>query len=212
MTLLTPELASRTIERALCHGGDLAEVYAEERQGFGVSLDDRLVERPQTGVERGASVRVVVGEATYFGHVDGLAEEDLLRVAGSVAEAARGGSARGAELPAPAAPPGIHPVEQPPGDVDAARKVDLLRACDDAARAAGAEIAQVTVGYVEGRRVVEVFNSDGVAAADDRTRVRLSVQAVARREGTVETGSETRASSWWPSGRSWWPRPRPARR
>jgi TldD protein len=31
-----------------------------------------------------------------------------------------------------------------------------------------------------------------VSAADDRTRVRLSVQVVARREGVVETGTETR--------------------
>jgi TldD protein len=48
------------------------------------------------------------------------------------------------------------------------------------------------VGYAEGRRRVEVYNSDGVAGADDRTRVRLSAQVVARREDRVETGSQTR--------------------
>ncbi|MDQ3935879.1 MAG: TldD/PmbA family protein, partial [Actinomycetota bacterium] len=87
MTLLPPEVVSRAIERALRHGGDVAEVYAEERRGLSLSLDDGRIERPQTGVERGASVRVVAGEATYFGHADGLAEEDLLRVADSVAGA-----------------------------------------------------------------------------------------------------------------------------
>ena len=35
-------------------------------------------------------MRVVQGESTYYGYVDGLAEEDLLRVAGSVSEAVRG--------------------------------------------------------------------------------------------------------------------------
>jgi TldD protein len=39
---------------------------------------------------------------------------------------------------------------------------------------------------------VEVFNSDGVAAADDRTRIRLSAQVVARRGERVETGTDTR--------------------
>jgi TldD protein len=53
-------------------------------------------------------------------------------------------------------------------------------------------VAQVRVGYAESRRGVEVFNSDGRAAADDRTRVRLSTQVVARRDGRVETGSDTR--------------------
>ena len=39
---------------------------------------------------------------------------------------------------------------------------------------------------------MEVYNSDSRAASDDRTRVRLSVQAVARRDDRVETGSDTR--------------------
>ena len=90
MTLVEPELAARVLERALGRGGDMAELYAEARRGFAISLDDHRVERPQGGRERGACVRVVQGESTYYGHVDGLAEEDLLRVAGSVSEALRG--------------------------------------------------------------------------------------------------------------------------
>jgi TldD protein len=191
MTLVDPDLAARAIERALRRGGDLAEVYAEERHGFGLTLDDGRVERPQSGLERGVSIRVVSGESSYFGHVDGLAEDDLLRVADSVAQAAAGGDAQPAALGA-LARGSEHPVATPPGDVDAARKADLLRLCDETARGAGGEIAQVSAGYAESRQLVEVFNSDGVAAADDRTRVRLAVQVVARRDGVVETGSETR--------------------
>jgi TldD protein len=192
VTLLGAEVASRAIERALRHGGELAEVYAEERRGMSLSLDDRRIERPQTGVERGASVRVVAGDATYFGHVDGLAEEDLLRVADSVAQAARSGRAKPKPIAEAAASRGLHPVEVDPGEVEAARKADMLRACDEAARAAGAEVAQVSVSYAESRQSLEIYNSDGVAASDDRTRVRLGVQVVARRDGTVETGSQTR--------------------
>jgi TldD protein len=192
MTLIEPDLAHRAIERALRRGGDLAEVYAEERHGFGLTLDDERVERPLSGRERGASIRVVAGESSYFGHVDGLREEDLLRVADSVAEAAAGGSTAQPSLAAEPVRGVSHPVQTAPGDVDAGRKADLLRRCDETARAAGSEVAQASVGYSEERRVVEIYNSDGVAAADDRTRVRLAVQVVARRDGVVETGMETR--------------------
>jgi TldD protein len=192
VTLVPAELAGRALERALAHGGDLAELYAEERRGFTIALDDGRIERPQTGAERGVGVRVVVGDATYSGHVDGLAEDDLLRLAGSVAGAVRAGDAGRAAAAGDPAARALHPVERRPEDVEAARKADLLRSCDEAARAAGAEVAQVSTGYAESRRVVEVFNSDGVAAADDRTRVRLGAQVVARRDGTVETGAETR--------------------
>ena len=191
MTLLDPELAKRAIERALARGGDLGEIYAEERSSFGVSLDDERIERPSSGAGGGASVRVIDGDATYFGHVDGLAEDDLLRVADSVAQAVRAGDARTVELLA-AEPVYEHPIGQRPEDVDARTKADLLRACDERARAAGDAVAQVSASYAELRQRVAVFNSDGVAAADDRTRVRLGVQVVARRNGTVETGHETR--------------------
>ncbi len=191
MTLVDPELAERVLARALARGGDLAELYAEDRHGFSLTLDDGRVERPQDGRERGACVRVVQGEATYYGHVDGLAEPDLLRVAESVSQAVEGRPRQPATL-ATAETIGRHPVQRAPEEVEAARKAELLRACEQRARAAGAEVAQVRIGYTEGRRRVQVYNSDGRAAADDRTRVRLSAQVVARRDGRVETGTDTR--------------------
>ena len=195
MTLLEAELARTVLHGALRRGGDVAEVYVEARHGFALGLDDRRVERPQAGDEVGASVRLISGDAAYFGHVDGLREDDLLRVARSVADARAaddaGARREGVEVRS-AKPEGTrHPVEIAPQQVDAARKADLLRICDATARGAGDEVAQVSAAYVEERRVVEVFNSDGMVAADDRTRVRLAVQVVARRGDVVETGSET---------------------
>jgi TldD protein len=191
VSLVAPELAAKVIERALARGGDFGELYVEDRHGLAITLDDGRIERPQTGTERGAAVRVVLGDATYFGHVDGLAEADLLRVADSVAQAVRGGPRGAPALREPVAP-GLHPVLRRPEEVESAVKAGLLRACDDTARAASGEVVQVTASYGENRRRVEIYNSDGRAAADDRTRVRLGVQVVARRDGRVETGHETR--------------------
>ena len=53
MTLVAPDLAASVLERALARGGDFAELYAEARRGFALSLDDGRVERPQGGRERG---------------------------------------------------------------------------------------------------------------------------------------------------------------
>ena len=191
MTLVERDVAARVLERALARGGDLAELYAESRRGFSLSLDDGRVERPQSGRERGVCIRVVKGESTYYGYVDGVDEGELLRVAQSVAQALRGEKRRQAGLAAATAAES-HPVRTRPEEVEAARKADLLRTCDERARAAGAEVSQVRIGYGESRRLVEVYNSDGRAASDDRTRVRLSAQVVARRDGRVETGTETR--------------------
>jgi TldD protein len=191
VNLVDPALAERVLERALARGGDFAELYAEARHGFAISLDDGRVERPQGGRERGACVRVVHGDSTYYGHVDGLAEEDLLRVAESASQALRDDARVPAHLGA-ARPAEGHPIEVRPEEVAVERKADVLRACNERARGLGPEVAQARIGYAEARRQVEVFNSEGRAAADDRTRVRLSAQVVARRNGRVETGSDTR--------------------
>jgi TldD protein len=189
--LVAPELALHVLERALARGGDLAELYVEDRASFGLGLDDGRVERAQGGREAGASVRVVRGDSTYFGHVDGLAEPDLIDLATSVAGALRGEARRPALLGAARPAPGWA-IERPPQEESAGDKADLLRACDEHARAGGAEVVQVAASYSEDHRRVEVYNSDGRAAADARTRVRVSVHVVARRDGRVETGTDTR--------------------
>ena len=124
VTLVDPELAERVLERALARGGDFAELYAEERSGFAISLDDGRVERPQGGRERGACVRVVQGDSTYFGHVDGLAEADLLRVADSVSQALRGEARARRPRSRRRGPGQLTRSRRRPEEVAAARKAD----------------------------------------------------------------------------------------
>jgi TldD protein len=188
--LIAPELASSVLATALANGGDFAEVFCEDRSGFALTIDESRIERPQRGAERGAGVRVIAGDTTYFAHVDGLGEADLERAAEAAAAALHGDHREPTPLEALTAP-GLQDVAVDPDSVDAGSKADLLRACDERARAAGGEIAQVQASYGENRRRVTVANSDGRFAADDRTRVRFGAQVVARRGERVETGFET---------------------
>ncbi|MBI4898238.1 MAG: TldD/PmbA family protein [Actinobacteria bacterium] len=188
--LIDPDVAERVIARALARGGDFAEVYAERRHGLSVSLDDGRIEGASDGAEEGVGIRLVVGDATYFGHVDSLEEPRLAEIADSIAQASRGQALKPQTLAA-AAQVNPQTVRRAPEDVSLADKVDVVRACDDAARATGGEITQVSAGYAENRRTVTIYNSDGLATGDDRIRVRLAVQAVARRDGRIENGTET---------------------
>jgi TldD protein len=188
-TLLGPETAERVLARALATGGEFAEVFAERRSGATMAIDESRIEAVQGGAEEGAGVRVVGGGTTYFAHVDGLDPADLERAADEAASALRGRHAEARPLRTAATSP--LPIEVPPEGVPAVRKAAMLRELDERARAAGGEIAQVRASYAEARREVAVANSDGLLAGDDRTRVRIGVQAVARRAERVETGAET---------------------
>jgi TldD protein len=187
--LIDQGLAERVLSRALANGGRFAEVFAERRRGQSMSIDECRIEAVQSGAEEGAGVRVVDGNTTYFAHVDGLDAAELERAADEAAAALRAERREPQPLQAQAVAP--LSIERPPEDVPAERKAELLRELDERARGRGAEIAQVTAVYAEARRQVTVANSDGLFSGDDRTRTRIAVQTVARRNGTVETGAET---------------------
>ena len=106
-------LAEKVLARALERGGDLAELFCERRQSFGLSIDESRIEHPQGGGEAGAGVRVVSGATTYFAHVDGLAEPDLLRAAGAPPPALAGDRRELAALTA-IDQPEPHPIAKPP--------------------------------------------------------------------------------------------------
>jgi len=186
-------LLRATIARALGRGGDFAEVYVEDRQSLGLRLEDGRIEQTSGGREVGAAVRLLSGERTYYAYSDALDEAGLMAAADAVAAAVRAGDGGSAvvDLGAVRGDPGRHPVRVPPDTVEITRKAALVRAGDEAARAAGAEIVQATVGYGDTRQRVLIANSLGELVFDDRTRTRFTAQVVARRGDVIQTGHET---------------------
>lgn len=187
--LLEPAVAERVLARALSCGGEFAEIFAERRAGLSMTIDESRLEPVQSGAEEGAGVRVLNGDTTYFAHVDGLDAADLERAAGEAAAALRGD--RVAPVPLRAVATSPQQIERPPDEVSAEDKAALLRELDERGRSQGEEIAQLSASYSEFKREVAVANSEGLLTGDDRTRLRIATQVVARRGEAVETGMET---------------------
>jgi TldD protein len=186
-------LVQATIARALRRGGDFAEVFVEDRESLGLRLEDGRIEQTSGGREVGAAVRLLWGERTYYAYSDAVDEAGLTAAADAVAAAVSAG-AHGPEvvdLGQVRTDPTKNPVVTPPGAVAIARKAELVRAGDEAARAVSPEIVQVIAGYGDTRQRVLIANSLGDLVADDRTRVRFTTQVVARRGDVIQTGHET---------------------
>ena len=194
--MIESDVLERVLATALATGGDFAEVFAEDRATSSALLDDGRVEELTSGRERGAGIRVVVGDTTGFAHTADLREDSLRAAALAASAAARGGGGgvrtvglTRREAPRP------HAVLVLPGDVPKSRKVDLLRRAEAAARAAGSAVRQVTVGYGDSRRTILVANSEGVLAGDEQVRTRLMVQAVALGDTGMQTGYDVAAKT-----------------
>ena len=183
---------NRTLAAAMRTGADFAEIFAEDRRSTSAILDDGRVEEVVSGRDRGAGIRVVVGETTGFAHTADMSEAGLAAAAGAAAAAARrsGGARRVVEVSALDVPRPLT-VRVPPEEVPKSTKVALLTAADAAARSAGSAITQVSARYGDGRRRILVADSDGLFTSDDQVRTLFSVSCVATGDTGMQTGRES---------------------
>jgi len=192
--LVEKDSVERALFAALRGGGDFAEVFVEDRRSTGISLDDKKVEELSSGHDRGAGIRVVVGDTTGFAHTADLSRAGLIAAAEVAASVARAGGAKVRAVALEKQPASKNrSIETLPEDVPKSRKVELLFAADDAARSGESSIVQVSAGYGDSRRRILVANSDGLFATDDQVRTRLSVMCVASGDSGMQTGFESLA-------------------
>lgn len=188
--MLDEEVVQRALNEALGRGGDLAELFVEDRASTAFRLDDRRVEDVASGRDAGAGVRVIAGARSSYAYTNLLTSRGLVEAARTARAGLDGAPGRASADLRRAEAPVEHPVATPPGGVGAAEKAQALVAADEAARAQGDHVRQVTASYADVRQKVLIATSDGRRATDDRTRVRFVVQAVAARNGSIATGFE----------------------
>ena len=88
--MIEEAVLQKVLGAALRNGGDFAEVFAEDRRASSAALDDGKVEELSSGRDRGAGIRVVVGDTTGYAHTADLSESGLLAAAEAASAAARG--------------------------------------------------------------------------------------------------------------------------
>ncbi len=190
--MIEQDLIEQTLAVAMSTGGEFAEIFAEDRRSSSALLDDGKVEELSSGRDRGAGIRVVVGDTTGFAHTADLSESGLRQAAEAAAAAARSsGSGTNVVALSPQDAPAPNPVLVLPQDVAKGAKVELLNRADDAARAEGGAIRQVSARYMDARRRILVANSEGVLAGDDQVKTLFSVSCVAQGDTGMQTGRES---------------------
>ena len=190
--VIDQDVIRQTLSTALRTGGDFAEIFVEDKVSSNALFDDGKVENLSSGRDRGAGIRVIVGETTGFAHTADLSAAGLAEAAEAAGAAARsgGGGVKEIALTRQAAPR-PNEIEILPEEVAKARKVELLRRANDAARGAGGSITQVIARYGDSRRRILVANSDGLLTEDDQVRTLFTVMAVASGDTGMQTGYQS---------------------
>jgi TldD protein len=181
-------LAEEVLRAARRRGGAFAELFVEERTTTSIRLDDGKVEELTSGADRGAGVRVAVGTTYGYAYSNRLDGGALLEAAESASAALRSDPAGAVVDLTARVGPGTNRVERSALEVAAATKVGWLREVDRAARAFSPEVAQVVAVYGDSLQRRLIATSDGRWVEEERPRIRMTAQVVARREGRIQTG------------------------
>ncbi|MFN2488418.1 MAG: TldD/PmbA family protein [Actinomycetota bacterium] len=178
------------LAEAMARGGDLAEVFVEDRDSTSLRLEDRRVENVSSGRDSGAGVRVIAGERASYAYTNLLSEEGLKDAARAARAGLEGSPGTVAVDMRRVDVTPSHRMRVPLDEVGAAAKASALADADQAARDAGGDVRQVSATYLDVRQRILVATSEGLWAEDERARVRLAVNVVAARNGTIATGFE----------------------
>ncbi len=181
MQLIQSNIAQDLIHEGLAHGADFVEVYVERTQNEALVFTNSRAEDTQSGTIFGIGIRLIHGHQALYGYTNSTEREELLRITRLLA--ARIGKTGAA--PAPLnferqAYPKI-PV-LPDRDVDAKYKLSFLKNIDTILRQ-DARTSQVVLNFIKKKQLVEVYNSDGIFATEERPYIRLAHQLVMKDGG-----------------------------
>src|SRR5881396_2563703 len=187
---LTESLLARVLGGNLLARADDADVYLEYRVNEELQLEDGAVKKASRHVSQGTGVRALSGTRTGYAHTDDISLQNLEEAARQARAIADRASTSGVvAVPSRGRPHDLYTLAEPPLATDLARKLDLLRKVDGAARAADPRVTQVIVSLTSEEVVTLIATASGWTVGDVRPLTRLNVTAIAEERGKREIGA-----------------------
>src|SRR5262245_35876936 len=171
------------LAEALSQGGEYADLYFEYLLTSSIAIDESMVKSAAQGVSMGVGIRVIAGERTGYAYSDDLSPEKIRKAARVAAHIASAPSKVEKFDLNEGARHNLYPILTAPTETAFADRVELVKRADRAARAYDPRIFQVQAVYADNLRQVMVATSEAVVTLDRQPLARLSVAALARKEG-----------------------------
>ncbi|QDU65927.1 TldD/PmbA family protein [Engelhardtia mirabilis] len=179
----------RVLAVALERGADFADLYFQHRSGRSIGLEDGLVSRASSSVDRGVGVRVVVGDQTGYAYSERLELEPMLAAARTAATIAAGGKAVAPQALQHRAIPQLYPLTRQIASVTVDETLPLVRHVEQLVRACDPTVEKVSVSWGDSDDRVLLASSDGDLFGDRRPMTRLTVAVTCLKDGERQFNS-----------------------
>ncbi len=175
MQLLKSTIANDVIFEGLAQGADFVDVFIERTHNDSMVFKNSRAEDIQSGTIFGVGIRLIYGEQSLYGYTNSIDREELLRITKLL----------GARIGKPGTPKTLnfeklqYPVIPTLNDkeVDAKAKLAYLKKIDDRLRQ-DSKVSQVMLSFTKKKQLIEIYNSDGLFATEERPYIRLFHQLV----------------------------------
>jgi len=176
--LLDKALVAEVLARALCTGGDFAEVFAEDTYRNGLIMTQDRMDEAATGRDYGIGIRIFKELRCIYAYTNDGSREGLLKLAGEAATALGAAGTDGVISLKPVPIANIHPVKAIPSSTTHQKRVALIKQ-GYAVMKENPEVVQIIVRYSDEDQKVMIANSNGLYCEDRRIRSRMFFQAIA---------------------------------
>jgi TldD protein len=189
--MIVPQHRLQTaLDAALSTGADFADIFLEDSYSSQLTMLASKPERAIVGQLYGAGVRLFFGEEIVYVTTNDLSEAGLVKAALRAAQSRGTGEAK-KSMPLMQVPfDSVHTFGEKPWEMDRERKFRWLNGIDQHARARRSQVTQVEAGLNEKFQRVQIANSNGLMAYDERAYSRLIVETYVENQGVMESSSD----------------------
>lgn len=187
--MLKKETIRRVLEAAVSYGGDFAELFIEQKTSSGIVMLGGKVENALSGKDFGIGLRIFNGFKSIYVYTSQKEENHLINMAQNASKALLTDiSMRETINLNRLSFEDKHSIKVLPDNISKLQKVELMRRAHNTIDSYDESISQAMVRYQDSKQDVIIANTEGLFAKDQRIRTRMSMQAVASKNGEMQTG------------------------
>ena len=184
---------SIVISEAMSRGADYVDLFFQQSRGSSISMEDGIISRASSSVDRGVGIRVLVGDQTGYAYSEDLDQAAMCEAARTAASIAVGGANVAPQALRTRDKANLYAIPETWDTIEVARKLPVLQEVDRLARAKEPAVTKVSVSWRDGESRVLVVNSLGETRADHRPMAYLALSITAEKDGQIQTGFSSRA-------------------
>lgn len=179
--------AKQVLELALATGGDFADLFIEDTVENTLEVASGEVSKTNTSLIYGAGLRILHGDEEVYGYTNDLSLGGLSQLAKDLRQSFNYEPVSKTFSFQEVQSFEGHPCQKVPKEISGSEKLRYLNQVYEAAKNYSPLVSQVIVTLKDQTQDVTIYNTDGLAATDRRSHIRIMLVVIAKRDGVVQS-------------------------